>query len=72
MRERNRLAAIPLSDQQPTAWDPNLDNGVTDLTLSGSTLYVAGEFTTVGSAARNRVAAFAANGTLTTWALPTR
>ncbi len=61
---RNRLAAIDIdpasaSYGQPASWNPNLNNYVYALALSGSTLYAGGGFTALGGYAysRNRLAA---------------
>jgi hypothetical protein len=70
---RNRLAEIDMTTGNPTAWDPNLNNAVHALALSGSTLYAGGDFTTIqgssgGPYTRNRLAAIdAATGNPTAW-----
>lgn len=55
-----------------TAFDPTLDGQVTALALSpdGSTLYVGGSFTHVGTTSRNHLAAFntSTGALITTWA----
>ena len=60
---RNRAAAVG-TDGTLSAWDPNLNNGVTALAASGSTVYLGGYFTTVGASARNYAAALGTDGTL--------
>lgn len=64
---RNRLAHIN-SLGQVTSWDPNADNSVNAIVLSGSTIYIGGSFTNVGGQARNYIAAIdATTGLATTW-----
>jgi len=62
---RNGLAAFDLT-QNPnsaTPWDPNPQPAGTvfSLATSGSTVYVGGDFTFIGGASRNRIAALDAN-----------
>ncbi len=45
---RNRIAAIDAGTGVPTAWNPNANSDVLALAVSGSTIYVAGGFTTIG------------------------
>jgi hypothetical protein len=56
---RNRLAAID-SSGDVTSWDPQANNDVNTLAVSGSMVYVGGRFTSFGggATARNRLAAF--------------
>jgi hypothetical protein len=56
---RNRLAAID-SSGNVTSWDPNANNTVNTIAVSGSMVYVGGRFTIFGggATARNRIAAF--------------
>ena len=57
---RNRIAAINTSDGSlVSGFNPDANNSVTSMTLSsdGSTLYVGGNFTTIGGITRNRIAA---------------
>jgi hypothetical protein len=64
---RNRLAHIN-SSGQVTAWNPNADNSVNTIAISGSTIYVGGAFANVGGQARNFVAAIdATTGVATSW-----
>jgi hypothetical protein len=51
-------------------WNPNLDASIQALAVSGSTIYLGGQFTTVGSATKSRAAAVGADGQLITppWA----
>ena len=74
---RNGLAAVDLATGTVTAWAPEPDVGFgPDLTLSAdeSLVYVCGDFTFVGGAARTGLAAIdAATGLATAWSpsLPT-
>ena len=75
---RNRLAAIDTNGSLSTTWNPNPNNGVVALAISGSTVYVGGGFTTLCTApsscnsqvaaTRNRLAAIGTDGSLSiTW-----
>ena len=66
---RNYAAAVDTTNGTATAWDPNLNNSVTTLAVSGSTVYLGGTFNTVnGSLSRNYAAALdTTNGTATAW-----
>ncbi len=70
---RNRIAAIDATTANPTVWDPNIDNSVRALAVSGSTVYAGGDFTSIqgfsgGPYARNRIAAIdATSGNPTAW-----
>jgi hypothetical protein len=62
---RNRLAHVLAGGTLDAAWDPNADNGVYALAVSGGVVYAGGNFTTVGGQPRNRLAALdATTGTL--------
>ncbi len=51
-----------------TSWDPNPNNDVLDLVVSGSTVYVGGGFTSIGGESRARIAAIdATTGLATSW-----
>ncbi|MHA3789563.1 T9SS type A sorting domain-containing protein [Flavobacterium hauense] len=77
---RNRIARIN-SDGSLHPWNPNANNAVLAIAVSGNTVYVGGDFTNIGGQTRNRVAAIDAttgladswnpnsNGTLTTIAV---
>jgi hypothetical protein len=58
---RSYIAATTLSDGSTSTWNPGVSGGVGPrvqvLTLSGTTLYVGGYFTTAGGAARANIAA---------------
>jgi hypothetical protein len=65
---RNRIAAVNASDGSVvTGFDPNANNAVYTIGLSSNTLYIGGDFTTIGSTTRNRIAAVnATDGSLVT------
>jgi hypothetical protein len=64
---RNNLAQINASGQL-TSWNPNANNQVNAIVVSGSTVYVGGSFTNVGGQTRNRIAALdISTGNATTW-----
>ena len=60
------LAAIG-TDGTLAAWNPNANNQVVALAVSGATVYVGGTFTTIGGTTRNRLAAISTDGTLAAW-----
>jgi hypothetical protein len=72
---RNKLAAIDKSNSCLTAysptclqsWDPNANNWVLALAVSGTTVYAGGYFTTIGGQTRNRLAAIGTDGSLQAW-----
>lgn len=68
---RNRLAALdPVTGGVAPAWNPNASSTVNVLALNpaGTELYVGGNFTTVGSSNRTRIAALnLATGFATAW-----
>jgi hypothetical protein len=72
---RNRLAAIDIGGTCLTAympsclhsWDPGANNNVNALAMSGSTVYAGGDFTSIGGATRNRLAAIHTDGSLQSW-----
>lgn len=67
---RNSAAAINLTNNTLTGWDPNVDvNGAINvLTVSGSTVYAGGSFTNIGGQPRTYVAALdATTGLATSW-----
>jgi len=72
--DRHHLAAIDIINTNGTLtssltdWNPNANNTVNALALSGSTVYVGGHFTTISGIDRHRLAAIDiinTNGTLT-------
>jgi len=67
---RNSAAAINLTNNILTGWNPNVDvNGyINVLTISGSTVYAGGSFSAIGGQARTHVAALdATTGLATSW-----
>ena len=72
---RNDLAALDVATGTPTPWNPNVEgwgplvgNGVYALAMHGSTLYVGGEFVSVGGQTRKQLAAVdATTGAVTPW-----
>lgn len=71
---RNGVAAVDLSDNTLTGWDPNITSGGSSPTIdtivaSGSVVYVGGAFDDVNSGTtRNNAAAFnTTDGTTTIW-----
>jgi hypothetical protein len=67
---RNDLAAVDAITGTATAtFDPNVNAGINAMSLSGTTLYLGGGFTTVnGTTARNHLAAVdITTGTATSW-----
>ncbi|MES2994650.1 MAG: peptidoglycan-binding protein [Patescibacteria group bacterium] len=66
--DRNRIAALDTSDGSLiSAFDPDANGTVATLALSsdGNTLYLGGDFTTIGATTRNRLAAVnTSNGAL--------
>ncbi len=70
---RNRIAALDADPVSPTSampppGTPTPSNTVNALAVSGSTVYAGGDFTTIGGATRNRIAALdASTGSGTAW-----
>ena len=67
---RRNLASFGINDSVLRAFDPQPDNEVLSLAVTGTTAYVAGDFTTVnGSVPRRHLAAFdVTNGLARRWA----
>ena len=62
---RNRLASFDTGGLV-TGWNPNVDNEVLALAVSGGSVFAGGAFTTVnGGTTRNRIAEFDASGNAT-------
>jgi hypothetical protein len=53
---RNGLAAIDLTTNELTDWNPNVGGDVDELAISGSSIYIAGQFSSVGGEPRNNLA----------------
>jgi Tol biopolymer transport system component len=68
---RRGLAAIgtdgTLQSWNPGVWNPDANNEVRTLAVSGSTVYVGGDFATIGGQTRNRLAAIGTDGSLANW-----
>jgi trimeric autotransporter adhesin len=63
---RNNIAHIRADHSVDPAFDPNANDGIHALAVSGSTVYAAGLFTSIGGQTRNRIAGLnAADGTAT-------
>jgi hypothetical protein len=60
---RNNVAAVNMSDDTPTSFNPDADGSIEALAIDGSTVYAGGRFTTIGGQPRNLIAALdAGNG----------
>lgn len=55
---RNFLAEIDMATGQPTAWNPNPNNEVTQLFVANNKLFVAGLFSSLNSTSRGHFAIF--------------
>jgi len=69
---RNRIAAIDATSGTATSWNPNANSAVNAIAVSGSTVYIGGQFNGAtainGNLTRNRLAAIdATTGTATSW-----
>jgi len=69
---RNRLAAFDLAavgnEDVATGWNPNANGTVRAMVLSGSDIYVGGDFTSIGSEpTRNYIALIDNTGVATAW-----
>ncbi len=64
---RNIAAAVNATTGIATSWNPDLDDYVFAIGVSGSNVYLGGQFSTVGGTARNFAAAVGTDGTLTDW-----
>ena len=54
---RNRIAALNAADGQATTWNPNADNGILSLAVSGTTVYAGGDFTAIDNQASGFITA---------------
>jgi hypothetical protein len=67
-RPRKYVASVDEATGTVTAWDPNADNWVDALVVSGKVVYAGGYFSTIGGHARPYVAALdAETGAATSW-----
>ena len=65
---RNRIAHINADGTLDASWNPNADNSVRSLLLSGATLYAGGSFTNIGGQSRTAIAAIdTTTGNATSW-----
>lgn len=68
---RNRIAALNVTNGSATSWNPDASGAVHALAVSGSTVYAAGDFNgtdSIGGADRNNIAALSATtGSATSW-----
>jgi uncharacterized delta-60 repeat protein len=65
---RTDLAAFDATTAAFTSWNPNPNDAVSGITLSGSTVYVTGRFTSIGGQSRRYLAAIdAGTGNATGW-----
>ncbi len=65
---RNNIAAVDAYTGAVKPWDPNADDLVRTIAISGSTMYVGGDFTNIGGSARNYIAALdVASGNTKIW-----
>jgi hypothetical protein len=68
---RNMIAALDATVNTNNAivsWNPGTQVLVRALAINGSTLYVGGDFTTIGGLTRNKIAALnASSGSVTSW-----
>jgi hypothetical protein len=65
---RYNIAALDATTGNATSWHPAPNGIVRSLAVSGSTVYVGGDFTSIGGQPRNRIAAIdATTGALTPW-----
>ena len=65
---REKLAAVDLLSDEPTAWNPGADGTVRALAVAGGNVLAGGDFTHAGGAARSRLAALdAVSGAATGW-----
>jgi hypothetical protein len=65
--DRQNLAHILATGDLDPNWNPGANSYVYTLVVSGSTVYAGGIFTGAGGGVRYRLAAFDANGNLTSW-----
>ena len=61
---RNHVAAFNVGTGSVTSWDPNASGAVRAIAVSGSTVYLGGDFGTVGGKSRKKLAAVSTAGTV--------
>lgn len=65
---RNHVAAVDLTTNTVTAWNPGSNGTVYSVALFGGTVYIGGSFSVIGGLTRHKIAAIdAATGATTTW-----
>ena len=64
---RDYAAAVDATNGYDTGWNPDPNNEVLALAVSGATVYVGGVFTSVNGQARNDAAALDSTGSVTGW-----
>ena len=64
---RNHVAAFNVSTGAVTSWDPNASSTVRAIVVSGSTVYLGGDFTTLGGKNRKRLGSVTTSGTVTSF-----
>ncbi|TGM06160.1 hypothetical protein [Leptospira jelokensis] len=57
-RQRNYLAELDAETGVPTDWDPNPNDLISKLTVSGKKIFVHGQFTTIANTSRQTMASF--------------
>lgn len=65
---RNHASAISVSSGSLQSWNPDVDGTVFAIEVVGSTVYLGGNFTSVGGQARKNLAAVSTSGALLPWA----
>ena len=67
-RPRHKIAALSASTGNATSWNPNANNPVNSIIVSGSYVYTGGYFSIIGGQSRNYIARLSAStGNATTW-----
>ncbi len=64
---RNHIAAFNVSTGAVTSWDPNASSTVRAIVVSGSTVYLGGDFTTLAGKNRKRLGSVTTSGTVTSF-----
>jgi hypothetical protein len=64
---RNHVAAFNVSTGAVTSWAPNASGAVRAIAVSGSTVYLGGDFTTIDGKNRKRLGSVSTSGTVTSF-----